>query len=69
MTIDSGAEVSFDLLDGGYNQFTEKSTTEDVPKFDAALGDPAIGPVYVNGAEPGMSSKEASEVEDYNRSC
>jgi len=53
MTVDSGAEVTFDLLDGGYNQFTEKSTTIDVPAFDLALGDPAIGPVYINGAEPG----------------
>jgi acetamidase/formamidase len=51
--VDSGSEVSFDLLDGGHNQFTEKSTSADVPTFDLALGDPAIGPVYVNGAEPG----------------
>jgi acetamidase/formamidase len=53
LTIDSGTEVSFDLLDGGHNQFTEKSTTEDVPNFNLELGDPAHGPVYINGAEPG----------------
>lgn len=53
LTVDSGAEVSFDLLDGGHNQFTETSTVADVPNFKLELGDPAIGPVYVNGAEPG----------------
>ena len=53
LTVDSGSEVSFDLLDGGGNQFTATSTTADVPNFNLALGDPAIGPVYVNGAEPG----------------
>ncbi|KUJ17226.1 Acetamidase/Formamidase [Mollisia scopiformis] len=53
LTVDSGTEISFDLLDGGYNQFTSTSTASDVPNFNLALGDPAIGPVYVNGAEPG----------------
>ena len=53
LTVDSGTEVSFDLLDGGYNQFTATSTAADVPNFNLALGDPAFGPVYVNGAEPG----------------
>lgn len=53
LTVDSGAEVSFDLLDGGHNQFTPESTAADVPNFNLALADPAIGPVYVNGAEPG----------------
>jgi len=53
LTVDSGTEVSFDLLDGGHNQFTETSTKDDVPNFNLALGDPALGPVFVNGAEPG----------------
>ncbi|KAE8442211.1 hypothetical protein EG329_003740 [Mollisiaceae sp. DMI_Dod_QoI] len=53
LTIDSGTTISFDLLDGGYNQFTSTSTSSDVPNFDLSLGDPAIGPVFVNGAEPG----------------
>jgi len=52
-TIDSGSEITFDLLDGGHNQFTASSTTADVPTFDFTLGDPAIGPVYINGAEAG----------------
>jgi len=53
LTVDSGSEISFDLLDGGHNQFTETSTTADVPRFNFDIADPAIGPVYVNGAEPG----------------
>jgi acetamidase/formamidase len=53
LTVDSGTEITFDLLDGGYNQFTPTSTDADVPNFDIALGDPAFGPVYVNGAEAG----------------
>ncbi|KAH8820115.1 hypothetical protein F5884DRAFT_762898 [Xylogone sp. PMI_703] len=53
LTVESGQTISFDLLDGGHNQFTESSTVADVPKFDLAMADPAIGPVFVNGAEPG----------------
>jgi acetamidase/formamidase len=30
LTVDSGSEVSFDLLDGGHNQFTPSSTVEDM---------------------------------------
>jgi acetamidase/formamidase len=52
-TVQSGAEITFDLLDGGHNQFTATSTADDVPNFDLSIGDPAIGPVYVEGAEPG----------------
>jgi acetamidase/formamidase len=53
LTVESGTEVSFDLLDGGYNQFSATSTTADIPSFDLAKGDPIIGPVFVNGAKPG----------------
>jgi acetamidase/formamidase len=52
-TVRSGAEVTFDLLDGGHNQFTATSTAADVLTFDLTIADPAIGPVYVEGAEPG----------------
>lgn len=37
LTVESGTEVSFDLLDGGHNQFTETSTSADVPNFNLAL--------------------------------
>lgn len=51
--IDSGQEVSFELLDGSHNQLSDKSTKEDVVRLDFSILDPAVGPVYVNGAEPG----------------
>lgn len=53
LTVDSGAEISFDLLDGGNNQITDKSTIKDVENFDIETADPIFGPVYVNGSQPG----------------
>ncbi|KAL3421160.1 acetamidase formamidase [Phlyctema vagabunda] len=53
ITIDSGSTISLDLLDGGHNQFTATSTSSDISKYDFALGDPAVGPIFVNGASPG----------------
>lgn len=53
LTVDSGAEVSFDLLDGCYNMITDKSTTSDVDNFDLSYADPAVGPVHVKSATPG----------------
>lgn len=53
LTVDSGAEISFDLLDGGNNQITDKSTIEDVINFDIEKADPIFGPIYVNGSQPG----------------
>lgn len=52
-TVQSGAEVTFDLLDGGHNQLTATSTASDILTFNFDLADPAIGPVFVEGAEPG----------------
>lgn len=59
LTVDSGAIVSFDTIDGSNGQITKTSTVDAVPKFDLALADPVFGPVYVNGAEPG----DALEIE------
>lgn len=53
LTVDSGETISFDLLDGGNNQFTASSTTESIASFDLSIADPAIGPIYINGASPG----------------
>lgn len=53
LTVPSGSTVSFDLLDGGHNQFTATSTTADIATFDFSLADPAHGPIYVEGALPG----------------
>jgi acetamidase/formamidase len=52
-TIASGETVTFDLVDGGYNQLTPSSTVQDVKKFNFALADPAMGPIYVQDAQPG----------------
>jgi len=59
LTVDSGATVTFDTVDGSNGQITSTSTVEAVSKFDIALADPVFGPVYVRGAEPG----DALEVE------
>lgn len=53
LTVDSGTTVSFNLLDGGGNQLTASSTTEDLTKYNSSLSDPAMGPVYINNSLPG----------------
>lgn len=53
LTVDSGSEISFDLLDGGSNQITDTSDISAVENFDIAKADPAFGPVYIKEASPG----------------
>lgn len=53
LTVPSGAEISFDLKDGGNNQIRPDNVATCFSEFDLALVDPAFGPVYVEGAEPG----------------
>jgi acetamidase/formamidase len=53
LTVSSPSTISFDLLDGGHNQVTATSTVADVSNFNLEIANPASGPVYVNGAEPG----------------
>ncbi|KAI1373673.1 hypothetical protein F4677DRAFT_214675 [Hypoxylon crocopeplum] len=55
LRIPSGAEVTLDLPDGGGNQITpEKAAAGTALRdFDFAKADPAVGPLYVEGAEPG----------------
>lgn len=52
-TINSGETVSFDLLDGAHNQITPSSTISAIENFDFTLADPALGPVFINDAQPG----------------
>ncbi|KAH8793496.1 hypothetical protein F5882DRAFT_437239 [Hyaloscypha sp. PMI_1271] len=52
-TVPSGSTLTFDLLDGGHNQFSATSTTADLLTFNFSLADPAHGPIYVDTAEPG----------------
>ncbi|EER44138.1 acetamidase/formamidase [Histoplasma capsulatum H143] len=52
-TINSGDIVHFDAMDGSNGQITKTSTESALSTFDIALADPAVGPVFVTGAEPG----------------
>ncbi|KAH8656063.1 hypothetical protein BGZ60DRAFT_472758 [Tricladium varicosporioides] len=53
LAVSSGQEVTFDLVDGGNNQFTSTSTSADIASFKFDLADPAHGPVYIKEADPG----------------
>lgn len=53
LTVPSGAEITFDLLDGGHNQIRPDNEATALRDFDFAMTDPAFGPVYVESAEPG----------------
>lgn len=53
LTVPSGSEITFDLKDGGNNQVRPDNESTALQDFDFTLADPAFGPVYVEGAEPG----------------
>ncbi|KAJ6444606.1 acetamidase/formamidase [Purpureocillium lavendulum] len=53
LTVASGSELTFELRDGLNNQITPATTLADLPGLDSAQADPAFGPVFVEGAEPG----------------
>ncbi|KAL1959889.1 hypothetical protein VTO42DRAFT_1034 [Malbranchea cinnamomea] len=51
--IASGDIVHFDALDASNGQITPSSTASSLSRFDVNFADPAFGPVYISGAEPG----------------
>lgn len=53
LTVPSGSDITFDLKDGGNNQIRPDNESTALQTFDFTLADPAFGPVYVEGAEPG----------------
>lgn len=53
LSVPSGSDITFDLKDGGNNQVRPDNESTALQTFDFALADPAFGPVYVEGAEPG----------------
>ncbi|OAA68859.1 acetamidase/formamidase [Cordyceps fumosorosea ARSEF 2679] len=53
LTVASGAEVTFDLRDGGNNQITPENQATILDHLDFGTMDPGFGPVAVEGAEPG----------------
>jgi acetamidase/formamidase len=48
-----GETVSFDCPDASGGQFTSASTAADIARLDFERVNPVVGPVYVDGAEPG----------------
>ncbi|KAI1112791.1 hypothetical protein F5Y14DRAFT_242341 [Nemania sp. NC0429] len=55
LTVASGAEITLELPDGGGNQITRENAAAGtaLSSFDLSQADPGIGPIYVEGAEPG----------------
>ncbi|KAL8382853.1 hypothetical protein RB595_006567 [Gaeumannomyces hyphopodioides] len=53
LRVASGSEVTLDLRDGGNNQVRPDNVATALSTFDASQADPAIGPIYVEGCEPG----------------
>ncbi|KAI1146316.1 hypothetical protein F4825DRAFT_456594 [Nemania diffusa] len=55
LTVPSGAEITLELPDGGGNQITRENAAAGtaLSSFDLSRADPGVGPVYVEGAEPG----------------
>jgi acetamidase/formamidase len=57
LTVPSGAEITFELHDGGNNQIRPDNAATALRDFDFAQADPGHGPVFVEGAEPGDALK------------
>jgi acetamidase/formamidase len=53
LTIAPGESVEFDVTDAGGGQLSPGSTAEDILRFDFDRVNPTMGPVFVDGAEPG----------------
>ncbi|MEP7061014.1 MAG: acetamidase/formamidase family protein [Betaproteobacteria bacterium] len=57
LTIDPGETISFHPSDASGGQITASSTVADIATLDFSKVNPVVGPVYVNGAEPGDALK------------
>ncbi len=53
LVVAPGDVVEFDTLDSSGGQISPTSTVEDIARFDFAKVNPAFGPVFVEGAQPG----------------
>ncbi|KAI8629217.1 hypothetical protein F5Y19DRAFT_434397 [Xylariaceae sp. FL1651] len=55
LTVPSGAEITLELPDGGGNQITRENAAAGtaLASFDLSKADPGVGPIFVDGAEPG----------------
>lgn len=57
LELSPGDTVTFDLLDAGGRQVTPDSSVGDLGRFDFGRVNPAFGPVFVKGAQPGDALK------------
>ncbi len=57
LSIDSGDTVEFHPMDASGGQITARSTSADILTLDFARINPVVGPVHINGAEPGDAIK------------
>jgi acetamidase/formamidase len=53
LVVAPGDVVEFDTIDASGGQISPTSTVDDVARFDFSRVNPAFGPVYVEGAQPG----------------
>ncbi|KAI0428645.1 hypothetical protein F5Y09DRAFT_343465 [Xylaria sp. FL1042] len=55
LTVPSGSEITLELPDGGGDQITRENAAAGtaISSFDISRADPGVGPIYVEGAEPG----------------
>jgi acetamidase/formamidase len=57
LNIHPGETVEFHPIDASDGQITAGSTVADLAKLDFARVNPVVGPVYIDGAEPGDAVK------------
>jgi acetamidase/formamidase len=52
-----GETVDFQVIDASDGQLTQSSTAADILRFDFNKVNPVVGPIYLDGAEPGDAIK------------
>jgi len=57
LRIDPGEAITFNPMDASGGQITPASTLADIATLDFARVNPVVGPVYIDGAEPGDAIK------------
>lgn len=57
LTVAPGEVVEFEMVDAGGGQVVPESKAQDLATFDFGRVNPAFGPVYIDGAQPGDALK------------
>lgn len=60
LTVSPGSSIAIDCPDASDGQLTAASTVADVDDLDFGRINPVVGPVYIDGAEPGDAVKVTS---------